>query len=420
MGRGRSSGCFGTRSKNSKDGEDAALLTDEEYARLVDARGRAQAEKLTLETELAAEVKAARLGANTSKEKDAAAESLRPLGDAKRATIESKVDEIMLPVEALRRRKETRERVEEDLRDREKLYREGLAQAAAGRAAAVGEKRAAERGSGDVGNPHGKSPSDHSPSGQSRGERRSQQRGGGDSRSDSGSRGGSERGDDDSDDVGGGSKGAGRDALALRKAKLSAKRAARGAWEREPGTTEYGRNGGGSMGRGGKKGKAARVAVEPWVSTGGKAAVERALPPEAERTKAAKIVREALTCPPEDMVLAMDVMREGAPRGGVPEAQAGMVPFSSLVMERTEYEASRVGGDGAQALLSVMGASGMIKASVMREEEPEGAAGGRVHAREQVQPCDPHARRGGGSAGAVGLQRGGGGVDHEVQQESDK
>ena len=122
--------------------------------------------------------------------------------------------------------------------------------------------------------------------------------------------------------------------MALRKAKSSSKRAARGAWEREPGTTEYGRDGGGSMGRGGKKGKAARVAVEPWASTSGKAAVERALPPEAERIEAAKSVREALTCLPEDMVLAMDVMGEGAPRGGVPDKQAGMVPFSSLMMER--------------------------------------------------------------------------------------
>ena len=220
------------------------------------------------------------------------------------------------------------------------------------------------------GNPHGKSPADHSPSGQSRGERRSQRRGGGDSRSDSGSGGGSERGDDDSDFVGGGSRGAGRGALALRKAKSSAKHASGGAWEREPGTTEYGRAGGGSRGRGGKQSKSARVAAEPRASTGGKAAVERALPPDAERIEAARSVREAVTCLPEEMVRAMEVMGEGAPRGwGVPEKQAGMVPFSSLVMEKTEYEASVVGGDGAQALLSVMGASGMIKASVKKSPE---------------------------------------------------
>jgi hypothetical protein len=115
--------------RDAKAGEDAALLTGEGYARLVDARGRAQAEKETLEAELTAEVKAARLDAKTSKEKDAAAERLRPLEEARRARIESKMEEIMLPVEALRRRKETRERVEEDLRDAEKLYREGLAQA---------------------------------------------------------------------------------------------------------------------------------------------------------------------------------------------------------------------------------------------------------------------------------------------------
>jgi hypothetical protein len=217
--------------REAEDGDDAVALTGEEHALLGDALRPERTERVTLETELAEAVQTARRGVKSSKEKDAAAESLQPLVDAKRAAVESKVDGIMLPVEAPQRRKETRAHGEDDRRHAKRLYREALSQATAGRAAAAGERQAAERGSGDDGDggnpkkPHGKRPSDHRPSGPSRGGHRSQLRVDSDSRSHSGSDGGSERGEDDSDDDGAGSRGAGPGALVPRRAKSSAKRA---------------------------------------------------------------------------------------------------------------------------------------------------------------------------------------------------
>lgn len=92
--------------------------------------------------------------------------------------------------------------------------------------------------------------------------------------------------------------------------------------------------------------------------------MEGAFPPDAERIEAESIVRAALTGLPADVMLAVDVLGKGAPRRNVPEAQVGMVAFSSLMMEKTEYTASAMGGDASQAFLSFTCASGLIKASV--------------------------------------------------------